>query len=223
MGGRFSDKTGGVMKKVALTVLFVMLVMPLAFSMPNDYGFTYGDWEVEGNRIYQRDVDAGIAKAWLSYPQEGVVEYRFNVRYEDGFFDDAHAGFGLHIFVDKPAKGYSWGEGHSYLLWMNYDAAPVSDDIPAGLSAQVYRSDVNWDMELIESISLSGIEKTLMSYPENTVVPIRIMADGRTGTVKLFDPVEESIYYTLKLDNKKALEGEFVTLRTNSSSFSFSY
>ena len=212
------------MKKVALVVLFVISVMPLCvFSLSDDYGFTYGDWEVDGNRIYQNDVDAGIAKAWLAYPQEGVVEYKFNVRYEDGFFEDAHAGFGLHIFVDKPARGYSWGEGHSYLLWLNYDSTPVSDDIPAGLSAQVYRSDVNWDMELIESVSLGAVEKAIMSFPRNTVIPIRIVADGRTGSLKLYDPVNPSVYYTLTLDNKKALEGNFVTLRTNSSSFSFGY
>jgi len=191
--------------------------------MPDDYGFTYGDWEIDGNRIYQNDVDVGIAKAWLAYPQEGVVEYRFNVRYEDGIPDDAHAGFGLHIFVDKPARGFSWGEGHSYLLWLNYDSAPVSDDIPAGLSAQIYRSDVNWDMELLQSVSLSAIEKNLKAYPANTILPIRIVADGRSGVIKLYDPVNQSIYYTMKLDNKKAISGDYVTLRTNSAAFSFGY
>ncbi|MBI9107416.1 MAG: hypothetical protein JEZ04_11790 [Spirochaetales bacterium] len=212
------------MKKVVLAVLFVILVLPVSvFSLSDDYGFTYGDWEIDGSRLYQNDVNVGIGKAWLSYPQEGVVEYRFNVRYEDGLLDDSHVGFGIHIFVDKPARGYSWGEGHSYLLWLNYDSKPVSDDIPAGLSLQIYRSNANWKMELLESVSLAELEKVIVRYPENTIVPFRIVADGRSGIVKLYDPVNESIYYPFKLDNKKALSGDYITLRTNSASFSFGY
>lgn len=211
------------MKKVALMVLFVMIVLPLGLFAADDYGFTYGDWEVDGNRVYQKDLETGIAKAWLTYPQKGVVEYNFNVRFEDGFLDDGHAGFGLHIFVDKPAKGFSWGEGHSYLLWLNYDANPVSDDIPAGLSAQVYKSDVDWDMELVESVSLAVLEKTLMKFPASTKVPIKIIADGRTGLVKLYDPLTEGLFYTLHLGNSKSLKGDYVTLRTNSGAFSFGY
>ncbi|HAK46028.1 MAG TPA: hypothetical protein DCO79_08955 [Spirochaeta sp.] len=211
------------MKKIVLTILFVMLVLPLGLFAADDYGFTYGDWEIMGNRVYQNDVETGIAKAWLAYPQKGVVEYNFNVKFEDGFFDDGHAGFGLHIFVDKPAKGFSWGEGKSYLMWLNYDENPASKDIPSGLSAQVYRSDANWKMELIESVSLAAIEKVLMKYPASTKVPIKIIADGRTGLVKLYDPVTAGMFYTLKLDNKKSLTGDYVTLRTNSGAFSFGY
>ena len=211
------------MKKVALAVLFVMLVLPLCLFAADDYGFTYGDWEIEGNRVVQKDVETGIAKAWLSYPQQGVVEYNFNVKYEDGLFDDGHAGFGLHIFVDKPAKGFSWGEGKSYLLWLNYDKNPASSDIPKGLSAQVYRSNANWSMDQIDSISLSALEKVVLKYPKNTKVPIKIKVDGRTGVVKLYDPVTAGLYYTMKLDNKVPLKGDYVTLRTNSGSFSFGY
>ncbi len=211
------------MKKVALTVLFVVLILPLGLFAADDYGFTYGDWEIIGNRVFQNDVETGIAKAWLRYPQKGVVEYNFNVRYEDGFLDDQHAGFGLHIFVDKPAKGFSWGEGKSYLLWLNYDANPVSKDIPAGLSAQIYKSNANWDMELVESVSLSALEKAILKYPKSTKVPIKIVADGRTGIIKLYDPVNAGLFYTLKLGNWMPLSGDYVTLRTNSGAFSFGY
>ena len=212
------------MKKVAFIVLFVLMLLPLSvFSDSGELGFTHGDWEVSGNRLYQNDVDTGIAKAWLAYPQNGVVEYRFNVRLEEGFADDAHAGFGIHLFVDKPARGFSWGEGHSYLLWLNYDADPVSSEIPKGLSAQVYRSEVNWDMELIQSVDLSAVEKSLASYSSDILVPVRIVADGRTGNVRLYDPVDDSVYYNLSLGNKRPLNGNFVTLRTNSASFSFGY
>jgi hypothetical protein len=193
------------------------------FAQTNGYGFIHGDWEIVGNRVYQNDTNTSIAKAWLEYPQKGVVEYNFNVRFEEGFFDDGHAGFGLHIFVDKPSKGFSWGEGKSYLIWLNYDKNPVSDEIPKGLSAQVYRSDANWAMELLKSYSLSAMEKVMMSYPMDTLVPIRIVADGRTGMLKVYDPVNPSIYYPIKLDNKRALEGKYVTLRTNSGAFSFGY
>lgn len=211
------------MKKVALAILFVMLVLPLGLFAAEGYGFTYGDWEIEGNRVYQNDVDTGIAKAWLAYPQKGVVEYNFNVSYENGFMNDGHAGFGLHIFVDKPAKGFSWGEGKSYLLWLNYDSNPASKDIPAGLSAQIYRSNSNSNMKLLQSVSLSALEKVMMKYPMSTKVPIKIIVDGRTGIVKIYDPVTAGLFYTVKLDNKMSLTGNYVTLRTNSGAFSFGY
>ena len=211
------------MKKFVFTVLFVTLVLPLCLFAADDYGFTYGDWEIRGNRIYQDDVETGIAKAWLAYPQEGLVEYNFNVKFEDGFVEDGHAGFGLHVFVDDPAEGYSWGEGNSYLLWLNYDRDPVSNDIPKGLSAQVYKSSVDWDMELLESVKLPGFDKIISNYPSDTKLPIRITVDGRSGIVKIYDPINAGIYYTVKLDNDKPLKGNYVTLRTNSGAFSFGY
>lgn len=223
MGGNNHNFFGGHMKKFALAILFVVLVLPLGLFAADDYGFTYGDWEIMGNRLYQSDAETGIAKAWLAYPQKGVVEYNFNVKYEDGIFDDGHAGFGLHIFVDKPAKGFSWGEGKSYLLWMNYDMNPASDDIPKGLSAQVYKSNANWDMELLDSVSLGVMEKVVMKYPKSTKLPIKIKVDGRTGIVKIYDPINVGMFYTLKLDNKMPISGNFVTLRTNSGAFSFGY
>ncbi len=211
------------MKKVALIVLFVILVLPACLFASDDYGFTYGDWEIKGDRLYQEDADTGIAKAWLAYPQSGVVEYNFNVGLEDGLFEDGHAGFGIHIFVDKPAKGYSWGEGKSYLLWLNYDKKPSSKDIPAGLSVQVYKSNANWDMDLIQSIDISYLEKALMTAPKGTKLPIKIVADGRTGLLKIYDPLKVGAYYPLKLDISKPLTGAYVTLRTNSGAFSFGY
>jgi hypothetical protein len=211
------------MKKAALAILFVMLLLPLGLFAADDYGFTYGDWKIDGNRIYQNDIKTGIAKAWLVYPQKGLVEYNFNVRYEKGFMDDGHAGFGLHIFVDKPAKGFSWGEGKSYLLWLNYDKNHSSKDNPAGLSAQVYKSSSNSTMKLLQSVSLSSLEKVVMNYPAGTKVPIKVVADGRTGIVKIYDPVTAGLFYTIKLDNTMALTGNYVTLRTNSGAFSFGY
>ena len=211
------------MRKFAFAALFVILVLPLSLFAADNYGFTYGDWQIRGNRIYQDDVDTGIAKAWLAYPQQGIVEYNFNVKYEDGLFDDGHAGFGLHIFVDDPATGYSWGEGKSYLLWLNYDTNPVLDEIPSGVSAQVYKSSVDWDMELLDSVKLPGFENVLVNYSEDTLLPIRITVNGNTGLVKIYDPLKAGLYYTLKLGNEKPLKGEYVTLRTNSGAFSFGY
>ena len=212
------------MKKVVLAVLFVILVFPLGvFALSNDYGFTYGDWEIMGNRLYQEDEDCGIAKAWMAYPQQGIVEYNFNVRYEGGMFEDGHAGFGIHLFVDKPAKGFSWGEGKSYLLWVNYDRNPVSKSIPKGLSVEIYESSSNSRMKLVQAVDLSRLEKTLMAIPRNTVVPVRMVANGRTGEIRIYDPLNTSYYYTLNLGNRTPLKGSYVTLRTNGGAFSFGY
>ena len=212
------------MKKCIVIVLLNFLVLTFFVFSTDEFNFESGDWSLEGDRLYQNDKDISIAKACLSYPQEGLVEYNFNVRYEDGAFEDEHAGFGIHIFVDEPAgEGRHWGEGNSYLLWLNYDSNPDSEDVPAGLSAQVYLSKSYWDMELVYSISLSDFEEKLYNLPSDSIVPLKITANKDTGEVRIYDPFKESYYYNFKLDKLDKLEGKYVTLRTNSLSFSFGY
>ncbi len=212
------------MRKFVLVVLTLAVLVPFGLAAQQDeYGFIHGDWEIFGGRLYQNNVRTSIAKAWLAYPQEGTVDYNFNVKLEEGLWEDGHAGVGIHIFVDKPSRGFSWGEGHSYLLWLNYDKNPGSDTIPRGLSAQVYRSDANHRMVLLQSYDLSMVEKVVMTLPKDTVLPVRITADGRTGMVQVYDPLDASLSYPIKLDNTRPLKGGYVTLRTNSGGFSFAY
>jgi hypothetical protein len=212
------------MKKFVLGILIAAVLIPFGLTaQQGEMGFIHGDWEISGNRLYQNNTNTSIAKAWLAYPQEGMVDYNFNIRLEEGLWDDGHAGVGIHLFVDKPSRGFSWGEGHSYLLWLNYDRNPGSDVIPRGLSAQVYRSDANHKMVLLQSYDLSSVEKVVMGFPADTLLPVKITVDGRTGMVRVYDPLNAALSYPIRLGNTRPLKGSYVTLRTNSGGFSFGY
>jgi hypothetical protein len=118
----------------ATAALFAQVNLP-------EHRFVSGSWSISGQRLYQNDANARLAKVNIRAPQSGPMLYEFAARYESGA-EDGHGGFGLHIFGDKALNAASWGSGNSYLLWLNYDEKPIDKrNIPAGLSAQVYRRD----------------------------------------------------------------------------------
>ena len=208
-------------------ILFVS-VMTVAMSVfaqakVPDYTFASGSWRFSGSRLYQNDAKARLAKVNFKVPQSGIVLYEFNVRYEGGA-EDGHGGFGLHIFVDSALNRASWGAGKSWLFWLNYDEKPLSKTIPRGLSAQVYKSISNSRMDLIASIPLTDYESFLTD--ENLASPItfRIIADGDTGEVRIYDPTDPDNrkYYYFYIDKKDLpVKGSFVALRTNGIKMSF--
>src|SRR6056297_1899871 len=79
-----------------------------------------GEWEISRGRLYQNDTDERLAKVNLKVPQSGIMQYEFDLRYEGGGYEDYMGGFGLQVFVDEAAETRSWGNGESYLLWLNY-------------------------------------------------------------------------------------------------------
>ncbi|MFP4564753.1 MAG: hypothetical protein ACLFRY_15745, partial [Spirochaetia bacterium] len=179
-------------------------------------------WRIRGNRLYQNDSGAGLAKVNIRVPQRGIVRYEFNVRLEGGA-EDLHGGFGLHIFADSVYPRASWGTDKSYLLWLNYDANPVSKDIPRGLSAQVYKSRSHSYMELVSSVDLNDYAYLLEEISSDTVVPVRVIVNGNTGTVRIMDPFDRETYYSFSLGTRGRLEGDWVALRTNGIAASFGY
>jgi hypothetical protein len=212
------------MKRIVL-VLALFVAGAVLFAQVNlpEYRFASGNWAISGQRLYQNDAGARLAKMNIRAPQSGAMEYEFDARYESGA-EDGHGGFGLHLFVDAPYNGPSWGAGSSYLLWLNYDENPTGRDIPRGLSAQVYRSYSNSRMDLLQSYDLNSYTDLLttdnLSYP----VHFRITADGNTGEVRVYDPTEASgsVYYELALDRRDLpLRGDWVALRTNGMRLSF--
>jgi hypothetical protein len=157
-------------------------------------------------------------------PQSGAMVYEFDARYEGGA-EDGHGGFGLHIFVDTPYNDVSWGAGNSYLLWLNYDENPLDKAIPAGFSAQIYRSKTNSQMDLVESFDLNGFADLVTSEDLSAIVPFKIIVDGNTGEVQVYDPTAtDDSYYVFYLDRKDLpLKGDWAVLRTNGVKLSFSY
>jgi len=216
------------MKRIILSILVISINMSIfAQAEVPEYVFASGSWRFTGTgsnlRLYQNDANARLAKVNFRVPQSGIMLYRFNVRYEGGA-EDGHGGLGIHIFVDNAINRASWGAGKSYLLWLNYDIKPLSKDIPAGLSAQIYRSVTNSRMELVNSVPLKGYEPLLTRENLARPVTFRIIADGNTGEIRVYDPTDPANrrYYYFLIDKKDLpLKGNYVALRTNGIKLSF--
>jgi len=212
------------MKRFVFFIVIMVIGIPV-FAQREVPGHTFasGSWRFAGPRLYQNDEKARLAKVNFRVPQSGIMLYGFNVRYEGGA-EDGHGGFGLHIFVDNALNRASWGAGKSWLLWLNYDKKPLSKDIPAGLSAQIYRSISNSRMELIDSIPLTEYERFLTQENLASPVTFRIIANGDTGEIRVYDPTDpdNKTYFFFFIDKKDLpLKGSFVALRTNGIKLSF--
>jgi len=210
------------MKKSAILLIAVLCAATflVAADLP-DPRPEWGEWSQKGDRLHQLDADTGIAKIHWEVPQEGQVLYEFNVRYESGALSDGHGGFGIHIFVDDPARGFAWGDGNSYLLWVNYDENPGSDEIPAGLSAQIYKSTADDKMELLQSISLKSVENMLTAPMLKMNIPVKLLVDGSTGMAYIYDPMNMNLRYPFEIEIDEPMMGDWVALRTNGISLSF--
>jgi hypothetical protein len=188
-----------------------------------EYTFASGSWGFVGLRLYQNNAKAGLAKANFKVPQSGIMQYQFDVRYEGGA-EDGHGGFGIHIFVDRAFDKASWGAGKSWLLWLNYDEKPLSKDIPRGLSGQIYRSVTNSRMDLITSVSLADYEYLLTDENLADPVTFRIIANGDTGEIRIYDPTDpdDRKYFYFFIDKKDLpMKGSYIALRTNGIKLSF--
>jgi len=208
------------MKRILLAVIVLSLIsmVPLFSLSAADLSFAEGNWAVIGDRLYQSNIKAGMARVDIPAPQAGMMVYEFNVRYQNGA-EDLHAGFGIHLFVDKPAKGKAWGNGKSYLLWLNYDEN--AKEIVKGFSAQIYKSLTNSKMELIADIDLNEYAYLLTEDVMNMVIPVKMVVNGFNGDVKIYDPTDSSYVYKFNLGTTKPLTGKYISLRTNSMGISF--
>jgi len=169
-------------------------------------------------RLYQSDEDQRLAKINFRVPQSGTMEYRFDVRYEGGGYEDRMGGFGLQVFADKAFAGRSWGNGKSYLLWLNYDENTTYGR--PGFQAQVYKSRSHVDMRLLEDYQAQLPVKYLDIDYIDVAVPARIQVNGDTGLVKVWDPTRSGVYYRFYLDEAPG-RGNYLALRTNSLAVSF--
>ena len=200
------------------TCLSIIVSTSLAADTPGVKA-AYGDWMVSSSDA-QSDSSSTMAKASLAVPQEGTMVYEFKAKYKDGL-EDGHGGFGIHVFVDQPAPGKAWGEGDSYLLWLNYDEDPADSNIPKGLSAQIYKSTSNSRMDLVESVSLAAIEPLVINNITQKL-PVKLVIDGNSGMAKVYHPFKADVAYTFPLSSETPLKGDYVSLRTNGVSVNFS-
>jgi len=213
-----------LMKRFVILILAMTIAIPVfAQAEVPQYTFASGSWRFTGSRLYQNDAKAALAKVNFKVPQSGIMLYEFNVRYEGGA-EDGHGGVGIHIFMDSAINRASWGAGKSWLLWLNYDEKPLSKDIPAGLSAQIYKSISNSRMELLQSIPLASYERFLTEENLSSPITFRIIANGDTGEIRVYDPTDPNNrkYFYFFIDKKDLpLKGGYVALRTNGMKLSF--
>ena len=204
---------------VIVILLSVISIVPLFSLSAADLDFAYGKWAIIGDRLFQSNLKAGMARVDIPAPQTGMMVYKFNVRYEDGGTDDMHAGFGIHIFVDRTAAGRAWGNGESYLLWLNYDEN--AKEVTKGLSAQIYKSTSHSRMELLADIDLNAYAYLLTADLLDMIIPVKMVINGFNGDVKIYDPSDSSYVYKFNLGNTAPLTGRYISLRTNSMGISF--
>ncbi|HUX52201.1 MAG TPA: hypothetical protein VMW73_15510 [Spirochaetia bacterium] len=242
------------MKKFALLLGGLLLLLPFMAAaqqvlQQNDFasmsGWTTasGSWGVQGNQLKQQDTSAPMARIDHALNQTGVYEISFTVQYAGGGYasqadlanNSLHAGFGLHIAVKNPSLGIkSWGDGTSYLLWLNLDTrASTMTNYPQhyGFRAQVYRSTGDTTMDLVPSLNVDipaalGITlQDLLNYVQNNNllfanVPINIQVDTNTGRILVQDPTAPSLWYYFNLPASQ-LTGDDIAFRTNGMAVNF--
>ena len=194
------------------------VVESMRFSGSVSHSGAYGDWESDSGRLYQKDTKEPLAKINFRVPQSGVMEYRFDVRYEGGGYEDRMGGFGVQLCVDEAFRGESWGNGESYLFWLNYDENPTYGK--AGFQAQVYKSRSHVDMEIIDGYQIGLPTSQLRAANADVVVPVRMEVNCNTGLVKVWDPTRSGVYLRFYLDEAPG-RGNYLSFRTNSLSVSF--
>jgi len=212
------------MKRLLLALVLITsgLCVYAQIKLPEHYPIS-GQWSEKDGRLYQNDEKARLAKVNIPVVQNSpAMIYEFDARYEGGA-EDGHGGFGVHLFVDAAFGRESWGAGHSYLLWLNYDETPQNKNIQPGLSAQIYRSYSNSRMELVESFDLNKYAPLLTEENLANPVHFKIIVDARTGEIRIYNPVDDNLtYYTLNMDRRVLpIKGDWVVLRTNGMRMSF--
>ncbi len=216
------------MKKSLAFLVILLLVGATAFAQTVVFQHSFsgsamlpkshGDWEVRGGRLYQSDTEEHLAKVNVPAAQSGEMQYEFNLRYEGGGFDDLMGGFGIHVFVNNPWDGMSWGNGESFLLWLNYD--PDASYGSSGLAAQVYKSTSATRMALVGEFDLNRYAYLLNAKNAGYTAAVRIKINAANGSVWVEDPTLPGYGYRFSLGESLGTGG-YVGFRTNSLALSF--
>lgn len=213
------------MKRTLWVLVVLLLASPLligaqSISIPGTIA-AYGEWKMVDGRLAQLDTKAGMAMFHAPLPQAGVMQYEFDVKYVDGL-QDGYGGFGVQLFVDKPSARKAWGAGKSWLLWVTYDPKAYGG---TGIFGQAYQSRSNVDMRLLHKgdayqLPASYAAKIGAGALQTARLPVKIVIDSNTGTVKVYDPTRANYYYRFSLGGPLG-KGAYASLRTNSLAASF--
>jgi hypothetical protein len=228
-------------KNVLCLILFCAVTAGSLFAqsvLAEDSFASLGAWKSAGGKwlangsLVQGDTSAGLARINRQIPQSGVYQVDFTVKYVGGGFASAqaarqgkyHAGFGIHIGVDRPAASIAWGNGRSYLLWVNLDTTVAGNSPHFGFRGQVYQSQTNTRMNLmkdynVEILPVAAALPALNNFVGKEV-PVKILINTNDGEIRVYDPTAPGYYYYFYLD-PKLLKGSWLSLRTNKLSAAF--
>jgi hypothetical protein len=202
------------MKRLIVLLCLLFLIVPAFLFSQNLDGWTaaYGDWKMVGDRLVQSSTKAGMAQAYMRLPQSGIMEYEFDVKY----------AFGFHIGIDNAARGKSWGNGKSFLLWLTLDPKFYGG---SGVYGQAYYSETNSIMYMIHppkayELPMDRLADINLDRMEMYALPIRVRVNYNTGDVKIWDPTIENYYYRFNLGGP-IRGGNYISVRTNSLAASF--
>lgn len=236
------------------------LILTSMLTAQEQWTAASGDWLVSGTSISQRDANDQFARIDVSLPDQDEIVISFDVSYDDGGIAQNHitrqgelqGGFGIHIGTTDPSvQSRTWGNGKSYLLWLNVDTREWTRENRSeyyGLRAQVYKS-TNKNLMRLDQVSnvpdsIQGwipenylsidLEKSVSkmnnaSYDlydilrvyQNRRLPVRIHFNKVSGRVAVSDPTAP-IAYVFYLD-PEFLQGNSLSLRTNNLALTFSH
>lgn len=230
------------------------------FSAVHNWHPGAGEWTVREGRLIQEDPRDPLARADRRVPQDEPYELEFSIRYVSGGLGEQpleeapelHAGFGIHLGVDAPARGRrAWGSGESYLLWMNLDTREqtrLTRPEHYGLRAQLYQSTTNSVMDLARDPLLAR-NPELSNFLVDDFVSLDIVEALKPWGVNLTMEdlailLEEDLRINIQVDprsgsigildptapvrfylqaNPEILRGTYVSLRTNKMAASIPY
>jgi hypothetical protein len=211
------------MKRLLVLLCLLLVIVPaFVFSQSMDgWNAAYGDWKMSGGRLVQSSTRAGMAQAYMRLPQSGIMQYEFDVKYIDGG-QDMFGAFGFHIGIDGVAKGKSWGNGKSFLLWLTFDPKTYGG---SGVYAQAYYSKTSSIMSMIHKpkayqVPMDRLKDINLDRMAMYSLPVKVRVNYNTGEVKVWDPVIPHYYYRFSLGGP-IRGGNYISVRTNSLAASF--
>jgi hypothetical protein len=211
------------MKRLIVLLCLLFLIVPAFLFSQSIDGWTaaYGDWKMQRGRLVQSSTKAGMAQAYMRLPQSGIMQFEFDVKYVDGG-QDKFGAFGFHIGIRSPAKGKSWGNDQSYLLWLTFDPEAYGG---SGVYGQAYRSETHSIMYMIHrptvyELPMSRLKDINLDRMAMYALPVKARVNFNTGEVKVWDPVISNYYYRFSLGGP-VRGGNYIAVRTNSLAASF--
>ncbi|GAB6090011.1 hypothetical protein [Spirochaeta dissipatitropha] len=220
-----------------------------------------GQWSIQNGHLVQNSTQESMARIDRKVNTRGNYRIELPVQYIGGGYasnEDLrngiyHGGFGIHLGVAEPATGKrSWGNGDSYLLWINLDTRPETRrNAPEhfGIRAQIYRSHGNSQMTLVSdprirqdpvmskyahgeyaSINLeamlqdAGLNLQALDIAETLTngAVLNLEVNPANGRISIRIPGLNGAI-TFTVPEPAALRGDYVSLRTNKLSTRFDY